>query len=64
MQHLLINYAFSSHLWNVTANDFQFTNLDQNSVTKTLEDWTQNPYHNNILNHIWQLTTGFILWHT
>lgn len=50
MQHLLINCAFTTHLWNVAANNFQRTNLDQDFVTNTIENWTQNPYQNNILN--------------
>lgn len=64
IQQLLIRCAFSTHLWNEAAKNFQRTNLDQDSITKTLENWTQYPYHNNILNRIWQLTPSFLLWHT
>ena len=46
----------------MAAGNFRLTNLNKNSLERTLKNWIRNPFKNPILNCLWKLTLGFILW--
>lgn len=64
MLYLLITFPFIAKLWNEAASKFRRSSLNRASVEATIKNWTQNPFQNSLLNQIWHLTLGFILWYT
>jgi hypothetical protein len=62
MEHLLNTCPFKNSLWDQGALDFRQSNRNMHSVRSTISSWRDNSFVNPMLNHIWVLLPGFILW--
>jgi hypothetical protein len=49
-------------IWDHATQYLRRTHRDQRSITNTIRNWGPGPYKCQILNRIWQLLPGFIVW--
>jgi hypothetical protein len=64
VEHFLNSCSFSSELWDQGASLFQQSNRHRDNIHDTLASWHNNIYENLMLNRIWQLFLGFVMWET
>ena len=62
MDHLLDQCSFSSELWDRIASICKRIDCCRGNISKTIKHWHNHPYQNPILNRIWQLILGFLIW--
>jgi hypothetical protein len=60
--HLLNLCSYSSNIWDYSASLMRTTDIKRTGIQETLEAWCTSIFHSPILNKIWQLLPGFILW--
>jgi hypothetical protein len=61
-EHLFNGCRYSQSVWDQSAQIMRKSNQYRNSVNDTIEHWDRISYKSTLLNHIWQLLPGFILW--
>jgi ribonuclease HI len=61
-EHLFNGCHYSQQIWDQGAQAMRKSNQDRSSINNTIENWDHSNYNNPILNLIWQLLPGFILW--
>jgi hypothetical protein len=61
-EHLFNACRYSQTVWDQDAQIMCRSNHNRSSIRDTIEHWDSITYNNPILNHIWQLLPGFILW--
>jgi hypothetical protein len=61
-EHLFNGCHYSQQIWDQGAQAMRRSNQDRSSINDTIENWDHSTYNNPILNLIWQLLSGFILW--
>jgi hypothetical protein len=61
-EHLFNGCRYSQTVWDQGAQIMRRSNQNRGSIRDTIENWDSITYNNPILNHIWQLLPGFILW--
>jgi hypothetical protein len=62
IDHLLDNFPFSNNIWDNAVMLCRKSDRAHGNITHTLKNWADNPYQNTILNRLWQLLPGFIVW--
>jgi exonuclease III len=62
MEHLLNTCHFSQQIWDWGAQSMRRSQRDRSSIRETLVNWDIVSFQNPILQRIWQLLPGFILW--
>ena len=60
--HLLKSYSFVSLLWDKATENTRRSKRVKGNITKTLQQWDENPFQSLILNLLWELLPGFITW--
>jgi hypothetical protein len=61
-EHLFNGCSYSQRVWDQSAQIMRKSGQHRNSVNETIEHWDNISYKSTLLNHIWQLLPGFILW--
>jgi hypothetical protein len=62
MEHLLNTCHYSQQIWDWGAQAMRRSQRDRSSIRETLVNWDVVSFQNPILQRIWQLLPGFILW--
>jgi hypothetical protein len=62
MEHILNQCAHSEVIWDMAAQIMHRSNRNKASIVSTIENWDSIAYQNPILDHIWKLLPGFIVW--
>jgi exonuclease III len=62
MEHLLNTCHYSQQIWDWGAQAMRRSQRNRSSIRETLVNWDAVSFHNPILQRIWQLLPGFILW--
>jgi hypothetical protein len=62
MEHLLNNCTISVEIWDHATQLLRRTNRDKGNIINTIRNWGSGPYKSQLLNRIWQLLPGFIVW--
>jgi len=62
LPHLLDNCTIASELWDQGAMLFRQTDRQRGNPQETLRNWRQAPFTNQILNRLWTLFPGFVMW--
>jgi ribonuclease HI len=62
LEHLLNNCHYSQQIWDWGAQVMRRSQRIRGSIRDTLGNWGTSPFHNPILQRIWQLLPGFSLW--
>ena len=60
--HLLDECPFAATLWDQGDHRFRRTSRRQGSPADTVAHWPPNVFRNVILNRIWELFPGFVVW--
>jgi hypothetical protein len=60
--HLLNLCPYSSCIWDQSASIMRTSDRNRIGLKETIEGWRSSTFHSPILNRIWQLLPGFILW--
>jgi ribonuclease HI len=61
-EHLFNGCHYSQAVWDQGAQIMRRSNQNRGSTRDTIENWDTITFNNPILNYIWQLLPGFILW--
>ena len=61
-EHIFNGFRYSQAIWDRGAQIMCRSNQNRGGNRDTIENWDSITYNNPILNHIWQLLPGFILW--
>jgi ribonuclease HI len=62
MNHLLNSCSYTAQLWDQLAIIMRTTDRQRESIIETIAEWRDHAFHSPLLNRIWQLLPGFILW--
>jgi hypothetical protein len=62
MEHLLNQCSFSVEIWDQVSQIMRKTNRARDNIISTIENWGSTTFNNPILNRIWQLLLGFVVW--
>lgn len=62
MNHLLNICPFSTQVWDHCASIMRTSDRKRDNISTTIEEWREVVFDSPILNCIWQLLPGFILW--
>ena len=62
MNHLLNSCSYTSQLWDQVAITMRTSDRRQESVIETIANWRDHAFKSPLLNRIWQLLPGFVLW--
>eukprot|EP00253_Pinus_taeda_P009912 PITA_09912 len=60
--HLLQTCHLGRKLWEKATFRCQRDNRVQGDLKATLRNWQQSPYHSRLLNSLWQLIPGLLMW--
>eukprot|EP00253_Pinus_taeda_P013241 PITA_13241 len=60
--HLLFHCSLAKQLWDKATFICQKDHRVQGDLKVTLRNWPQTPYQSKLLNSLWQLLPGFLLW--
>jgi hypothetical protein len=60
--HLLNICTYNSQVWDQCATVMHISDRKRESLRTTIEEWWDVAFQSPILNRIWQLLPGFILW--
>jgi hypothetical protein len=61
-EHLFNGCNYSQSVWDQSAQTMRRSGQHRGSINETIEHWDSSSYKKMLLNHIWQLLPGFILW--
>jgi ribonuclease HI len=64
MNHLLNTCPYTAQIWDQAALIMRTSDRLRDSVLETITNWRDLAFHSPLLNRIWQLLPGFILWKT
>jgi hypothetical protein len=64
MNHLLNSCPYTAQLWDQLALIMRTSDRLRDSIIDTISEWRDQAFHSPLLNRIWQLLPGFILWQT
>jgi hypothetical protein len=62
MNHLLNTFPFNTKVWDHCATIMHTSDRKRDNISTTIEEWREVAFQSPILNRIWQLLPGFILW--
>jgi hypothetical protein len=62
MEHLFNQCHYSETIWDLGTQIMHRSNRNRTNIIGTIENWDSISYQNPILDRIWQLLPGFILW--
>lgn len=62
LQHLLDSCPLANQLWEKASFRCQRRCRLGNDITNSIHQWQQNPYKSEILNHLWNMIPGLLLW--
>jgi hypothetical protein len=62
MNHLLNSCSYTAQLWDQVAIIMRKSDRRRESVIDTIANWRDKAFLSPLLNRIWQLLPGFILW--
>jgi hypothetical protein len=61
-EHLFNGCCYSQKIWDQGTQIMRKSNRHRNNINDTIENWDHITYNNPLLNHIWKLLPGFVLW--
>jgi transposase len=61
-EHIFNGCHYNQQIWDQGAQIMHKSNQHRSSMNATIENWDHITYTNPLLNQIWQLLSGFILW--
>ena len=64
LNHLLNSCPYIAQIWDQVALIMHTSDRNRDSIINTITDWRDQDFHSLLLNHIWKLLPGFILWKT
>jgi hypothetical protein len=64
MNHLLNTCPYTAQLWDQVAVIMRTSDRTRDCIRATITNWREQAFHSPLLNRIWQLLPGFILWQT
>jgi ribonuclease HI len=64
MNHLLNSCHYIAQIWDQAALIMRTSDRHRDSILETIANWRDEAFHSPLLNRIWQLLPGFILWKT
>lgn len=62
LQHLLNNCSLAHKIWDKACFRSQRDDRKENDIVHTLRQWPKHPYKSEILNYLWTLIPGMVLW--
>jgi hypothetical protein len=62
MEHILNQCNHSESIWDMAAQLMRRSNRNRANIVSTIENWDLISYQNPILDRIWQLLPGFLVW--
>jgi hypothetical protein len=62
INHLLNSCSYTAQLWDQVAIIMRTTDRQRESIIATIAEWRDHAFQSPLLNRIWQLLPGFILW--
>jgi hypothetical protein len=62
MNHLLNTCSYTAQVWDQSAQIMRTSDRKRDNVIDTIADWRDQAFQSPLLNRIWQLLPGFILW--
>jgi hypothetical protein len=62
MEHILNQCSSSGEIWDQASQIMRKTNRERDNIISTIRNWGTEAYKSPILNRIWQLFPGFIVW--
>jgi ribonuclease HI len=64
LNHLFNTCPFTAQVWDQAAQVMRTSDRNRDSIQETITNWRDEAFHSPILNRVWQLIPGFILWQT
>jgi hypothetical protein len=64
MNHLLNTFPYTAQIWDQAALIMRTSDHNRDSILETITNWRDRAFQSPLLNRIWQLIPGFILWQT
>jgi hypothetical protein len=64
LNHLLNSCPYIAQIWDQVALIMHTSDRNRDSIIDTITDWRDQAFHSPLLNSIWKLLPGFILWKT
>jgi ribonuclease HI len=64
MNHLLNTCPYTAQIWDQAATIMRTSDRLRDSIIATITNWREQAFQSPLLNRIWQLLPGFILWQT
>jgi hypothetical protein len=64
MNHLLNTFPYTAQIWDQEVLIMRTSDHHRDSILATITHWRDQAFHSLLLNCIWQLLPGFILWQT
>jgi hypothetical protein len=64
LNHLLNTCTYTAQIWDQAALIMRTSDRCRDSILATIANWRDQAFHSPLLNRIWQLLPGFILWQT
>ena len=64
MNHILNSCHYIAQIWDQAALIMRTSDRHRDSILETIANWRDHAFHSPLLNRIWQLLPGFILWKT
>lgn len=62
MNHLFDECSWTSKFWNKGDKIFKRSNRVLGCSSATIINWEEDPFKSNLLNRIWELSPGFLVW--
>lgn len=60
--HLMLLCPFGRRLWEKVSFRSRKDGRVQGDIINTLHNWPQKPYQSEILNTLWQISPGIVMW--
>ena len=64
MNHLLNSCHYTTQIWDQATLVMRTSDRHRDSILETIANWRDQAFRSPILNRVWQLIPGFILWKT
>lgn len=62
LQHLLDTYSLANQLWEKVSFRCQKRCKGDGNIIDSIRQWSKSPYDCAILNHLWNIISGTVLW--
>jgi hypothetical protein len=62
MEHIINQCPFSELIWDHASKHMRRTRRERNNIINTIKNWGNRSFQNPILNKIWKILLGFIVW--